>query len=77
MYQNNCEKEEKELVSCLSRTISEATGRNTRIQLLSGVCKKGYKEKYFYNQIELVHKFQGITLYDIKLLCKISHRDIN
>ena len=60
--QDKEEKEENELLPCLCKAISEAPGRNTRIQLLSVVCKKDSDGKYLYSQDELLDKFIGITL---------------
>jgi len=54
------------LFSCLSSAIRDATGRNTKIQLLSVVCKKDVDASYIYNQNEPIQKFQEITLHDIK-----------
>ena len=64
--QNDHEKEQNELLSCLSNAISDAPGRNTKIQLLSVLYKKDETGNYMYNQNELIEKFQGITIYDIK-----------
>ena len=64
--QEDREKEEKDLLSCLSSAIMDAPGRNTKIQLLSVVCKKDPDGNYLYKQNELLEKFQGITLYDVK-----------
>ena len=64
--QDKEEKEENELLPLLCKAISEAPGRNTRIQLLSVVCKKDSDGKYLYSQDELLDKFIGITLYDVK-----------
>ena len=41
-------KEENELLSHLSKAISEASGRNTRMQLLSVGCKKDSDGKYLH-----------------------------
>ena len=60
---NKTKKEQNELLSCLCKAISKAPGRNTRIQLLSVVCKKDSDGKYLYSQDELIDKFKGITLY--------------
>ena len=60
--QDKEEKEENELLPCLCKAISEVPGRNTRIQLLSVVCKKDSDGKYLYSQDELLDKFIGITL---------------
>ena len=46
VQQDKEEKEENELLLCLCKAISEAPGRNTRIQLLSVVCKKDSDGKY-------------------------------
>ena len=64
------EKEENELLSRLCKAIFEAPGRNTGIQLLSVVCKKDSDGKYLYSQDELLDKFKGITLYDVKQVRK-------
>ena len=73
--QDKEEKEENELLSCLCKAISEAPGRNTRIQLLSVVCKKGSDGKYLYSQDELLDKFKGITLCDVKQTRKHASND--
>ena len=75
MNQNDPEKEEKELLSCLSHAISEAPERNTKIQLLSVVCKKDTDGNCLYNQDELIEKFQGVTLYNIKKARKHAAKD--
>ena len=60
------EKGENELLSCLCEAISEAPRRNTRMRLLSVESKKDSDGKYLYSQNELLDKFKGITLYDVK-----------
>ena len=67
--------EENELLSSLCKAISEAPGRNTRIQVLSVVFKKDSDGKYLYSQDELLHKFKGITLYDVKQARKHASND--
>ena len=64
--QDREEKEEIKLLSCLCKVISEVPGRNTRTQLPLVVCKKDSDGKYLYSQDELLDKFTGITLYDVK-----------
>ena len=59
----------------LCKAISEAPGRNTRMQLLSVVCKKDSGGKYLYSQDELLNKFKGITLYDVKQARKHASND--
>ena len=73
--QEDREKEEKDLFSCLSSAIRDAPGRNTKIQLLSVVCKKDVHGSYIYNQNELIQKFQGIILHDIKQARKHASQD--
>ena len=70
------EKEERELLSCLSRAICEAPGRNIRIQLLSVVCTKTSDGKYLYSQGELLDKFKGVTIYDVKQRPENMHQII-
>ena len=67
---NKTKKEQNKLLSCLCKAISKAPGRNTRIQLLSVVCKKDSDGKYLYSQDELIDKFKGITLYDVNQVRK-------
>ena len=47
--QDKEEKKENELLSCLCKAISEVPGRNTRLQLLSVVCKKDSDGKCLYS----------------------------
>ena len=72
--QDKEEKEQNELLSCLCKAISEAPG-NTRIQLLSVVCKKDSDWKYLYSQDELTDKFKFITLYDVNQVRKHASND--
>ena len=69
------EKEENELLSCLCKTISEAPGRNMRIQLLSVVCKNNSDRKYLYSQDKFLDKFKGIIFYDVKQARKHASND--
>ena len=69
------QKEENESLSCLYKAISGALGRNRRIQLLSIVCKKDSDGKYLYSHNELLDKFKGITLDDVKQVRKYASND--
>ena len=73
--QDKEQKEKNELFLCLCKAISEAQGRDRRIQLLSIIWKKDSDGKYLYSHDELLDKFKGITLDDVKQVRKHASND--